>query len=180
MGKRLYEVHADRIQTAVRYVEACDEGEAEELFLDEMAKGGDFFQSVEAELALMDGTVIDVDCACETSLTADEAREERGMVSEEDGKANLAMWTRLASEAVSEMRWGEIVARRWGSDKDGYQGLVVGYYAEGGRFIEAAIVEIDRTDGTEGRLKIHAWANDADSDPDAVIRWDGPVPGKEA
>lgn len=181
MAEKLYEIHADRIQTAVRFVEAGDAYEAEELFFDEMAKGGDFFRSVEAELTFMDGTDIDVDCACETSLTADEAREDHGMVSEEDGKANLDMWTRFASTSVAEMRWGEIVARRWGSDKDGYQGLVVGYYAEHGKFVEAAIVEVDRTDGApEGKLKVHAWSNDTDSDPDTVVCWAGPMPREEA
>ena len=176
----LYEIHADRIQTAVRYVEAEDDFDAMKLFEDEMAKGGAFFRSVEAELTLMDGTEIDVDCACEASATADEAREAHQMVSEEDGEASLAMWTRLAATVVTEMRWGEIVARRWGSDEDGYQGLVVGYRAEGGAFVEVAIVEVDRTDGSEGKLKVHAWSNDVDDDPDTVVRWVGPVPGKEA
>lgn len=181
MAKKLYEVHADRIQTAVRYVEAEDDQEAEELFWDEMAKGGDFFRSVEAELALMDGTEIDVECACEAPNGFEEAREERAMVSEEDGAANLAMWKRIASVDVPEMRFGSIVARRWGSDKDGYQGLTVGYYAENGNFVEVAIVEVDRTDGAaEGKLKVHVWSNDTDSDPDTIVRWVGPMPRKEA
>lgn len=78
------------------------------------------------------------------------------------------------SEKVTEMRFGNIVARRWGSDdrsgKD-YGGLEIGFYGEDGAFQAVALVE-----EYEGEVRTVAWEDDADGDPAAKTVWKGPKP----
>ena len=77
---------------------------------------------------------------------------------------------------VEEFYWGKVVARRWGEQDGGWQGLRIGFYDEDGEFSTMVIVEEDRMEGGESQMKALVWEDDGDRDPDANIGWIGPEP----
>ena len=91
------------------------------------------------------------------------------------------MWRSDSSGLVEEMRYGKIVAKRWGHEApNGHQGLSIGFYDGDGEFVAVAIVEVDRmNDGAEEQVKIHVCSDDVDDEPCETVDWMGPMPGNE-
>lgn len=180
-GLRWHPVYVSETAHAVRYVLAEDAMDAGDRFRELYDAGGAFSQGLDKELKFTDSVIrdIDPDWPC-----GDAPDPETGWdaVTEQGGQAALAMWRSDASECVEEMRYGKIVAKRWGSEApNGYQGLSIGLYDGDGEFVTVAIVEVDRmNDGVEEQVKIHVWNDDVDDEPCETVDWMGPVPGNEA
>lgn len=180
-GLRWHPVYVSKTAHAVRYVLAEDAMDAGDRFRELYDAGGAFSQGLDKELQFTDSVTrdIDPDWPC-----GDAPDPETGWdaATEQGGQAALAMWRSDASECVEEMRYGKIVAKRWGYEApNGYQGLLIGFYNGESEFVEVAIVEVDRTnDEAEEQVKIHVWNDDVGSDPDVRVIWVGTMPGNEA
>lgn len=162
---------------AKRYVKVEDERDAEEAFSSLYHAGGDFKKAVDTELLATDSFAVEWD-AEEDPFCNPNPNE---AISEEAGTRSLAEWRRKASMAAEEMRFGDIVARRWGSGDVDYQGLKIGFYDADGGFTTVAIVEVDRmNDRAEEQVKIHVWSDDVDDDPTVQVDWVGAMPGEPA
>lgn len=92
------------------------------------------------------------------------------------------------SISEGEARFGKLAMRPWGDEAPwGYQGAEVGIYDKDGDFHALAIVEEDRMNlekdedapggwSFESQMKVLAWADEGDRDPDAEVAWVGPEP----
>ena len=180
-GLRWHPVYVSETAHAVRYVLAEDAMDAGDRFRELYDADGAFRQGLDKELQFTASVCreIDPDWPC-----GDAPDPEAGWdaATEQGGQAALAMWRSDASECVEEMRYGKIVAKRWGSEApNGHQGLSIGFYDGDGEFVEVAIVEVDHTnDEAEEQVKVHVWNDDVGSDPDVRVVWVGTMPGNEA
>lgn len=89
---------------------------------------------------------------------------------ERERRAEIAL-----SDKVSEMRFGDIVARRSGFlGPDGRPGLRIGYYGRDGRFKLVAVVEEDPD--ADGGIALLAWQDDRREEPCVDMKWNGEKP----
>lgn len=93
-----------------------------------------------------------------------------GALLERERRAELAL-----SGKVSEMRFGDIVARRSGFlGPDGRPGLRIGCYGRDGRFKLIAVVEEDPD--ADGGIAFRAWQDERCDEPCVSMRWNGEKP----
>lgn len=179
--RALHGIWADWTTTTRFRAPGADADEAEER-LERLLESPDAVRAVQLEFAakaLEDGSLSGALDLVESGDV--ESREEGTEIGAVDGDLSpqaLAERARKAeralSEKVTEMRFGNIVARRWGSNDrsgKGYGGLEIGFYGEGGDFQAVALVE-----EYEGEVRTVAWEDDADEDPSAKTVWKGPRP----
>lgn len=179
--RALHGIWADWSTTVRFRVPGEDAGEAEEA-LERLLESPDAVRAVQLEYAanaLEDCSLSGaVDLVCSGDVESPGEGTEIGALGGDLSPKALAERARKAeralSEKVTEMRFGNIVARRWGSDdrsgKD-YGGLEIGFYGEDGAFQAVALVE-----EYEGEARTVAWEDDADGDPAAKTAWKGPKP----
>ncbi len=180
-GLGWHPVYISETAHAVRYVLAEDAMDAGDKFREIYGAGGAFREGIDKELQFTDSVTrdFDPDWPC-----GDAPDPETGWdaATDEGGEAALRMWRHESSKLVEEMRYGKIVAKRWGYETpDGFQGLSIGYYDGDGSFVTVACVEEDRMNGgSESQIKVHVWDNDEDDEPCKTVDWMGPVPGEKA
>ncbi len=142
MAKKIHAIEITQTKKILRYVEADSPQDAEDRFWDAMTRDGDFALGLRADLAAEIPEALDID-ACECNVSERDAGDR--MIDEISGADALRRADRHMAGDVREMRWGSIVARRFGRPAPhAEQGLYIGRYDEDGEFIPFTVVEEDR------------------------------------